>query len=160
MPNRIYIAIVVICILFTTSCQRIPSKIVPYNEMDIALINQAEKIYFELFKSCQQDSLDQFLSHSFITPKIYKSIHNKGQNDICQKIETELGEITSIDLIEAIYFKSLQLILRCKLNATKLSRPIEFRMVLTIENDLSAIAFYDWSAIYDYRTPKISWKEE
>lgn len=141
----------IIYILVFTGCSRNPIKTIPYNDMDATLVEQTEKIYFELFKSCEQDSLNLFLNQVFITPKVYKALLAANNLDVCQFVEIELGEITAIDLTEALYFKDLRKLIRCKLNAIKLDEPIEFRMILNNANNLLEIGFYPWHDIYDKR---------
>lgn len=141
-------------------CYSNPLKIVEYNKIDKKLVEQAEKIYFEFFKSCEKDSIALFVNHEFITPQIKRKLIKGSHKNICTNIDENFGEITSVDLIESVFLKNLYTVLRCKLRSNNISHPIEFRMTLNIENKLTDIDFYLWYDEYSPKLPKINLKNE
>ncbi len=135
-------------------CTRTPLKTIPYDEINSTTIMVAEEMYFELFKACETETIDTFIQNSYLAPKTLKILE---KNDVCLVIEEYLGEITSVELIEAIHFKSVIRILRYQIGCTKSDELIEFRMFLSTDNQLSEFNFYEWKDIYDYSTPDKKW---
>ncbi len=135
-------------------CTRNPLKIIPYNEINTTTVIVAEEMYFELFKACEQGSIDTFIQNTYLAPKTLNILK---KNDICSVIEEYIGEITCIELIEAIHFKSVIRILRYQLSSTIFDEPIEFRIFLSTDNQLSEFNFYEWKDNYDYYTPAKEW---
>ncbi len=149
----IYSTTVIIILLFC-NCTRKPHKITPYVDIDDTTVLLAEEMYFELFKSCEEGDSILFMQNEHISPKLKRLIRT---GKTCIIIKEELGEITGIELVEAVHFKSVIRILRYKISCTKINAPIEFRIFLTTDNSLSDFNFYEWNDLYDYSIPAKKW---
>lgn len=143
-----------------TNCNHTPHKIVPANGMDKQVLAHAENIYYELFKSCEQDSFSYFASEDYVSPKMKKQLTKGKYKNLCEIIEENIGEVISIHIHDAVYFKNILVAFRYKLKGTKVIDPIEFRLVLTIDNLVSNIGFFEWRDDYSYSIPEKSWSKK
>jgi len=130
---------------------------VPYEEIDRNTVNIAETYYYELFKACEEDCLNAFAQKEYLTPQFSSELQTGKYKDLCPITMLHAGEITSIQLIEAVYFKSVFSILRYKLTGTQLSNPIEFRITLTTDNKFANIQFFEWFDAYNSRLDELDW---
>lgn len=157
VTNSKLISLLFITALFLSSCNRSPHKIIDAEHLDKYVVQHAENIYYDLFKACEQDSINCFVSNAYVSQKMRQQILNGKYKNLCGLIDDNIGEITSIEIHEAVYFKNILVAFRYKMTGTKIEEPIEFRLVLTIDNLLSSIGFYDWNEEYAYTTHKKEW---
>ena len=125
-----------------------PYKRIEISSLDNHVLNRAEKISTEFFYLCEKGRFEDILSKDYSTPKLYQLIHHRGYDVAGDFVKNKMIKVEAILLQEALTYKGLLRVFRYKINCTGFDYPIEFRMMLTYENELSEFHFYEWSDEY------------